>query len=66
MLANYWFAQFIPVALMISIIVINHLIAAQRADKRTESEASRLCCALAAELRALLDLYNINLQLIDQ
>jgi hypothetical protein len=66
MLANYWVAQFIPVALMVSIVVINHLITTQRADKRTDKEASRLRRALAAELRAILDLYNINLQLIDQ
>jgi hypothetical protein len=66
MLANYWVAQFSPVALMVGIIVINHLITTQRADKKTEREASRLRCALAAELRAILDLYNINLQLIDK
>jgi hypothetical protein len=66
MLANYWFAQFTPVALMMSIILMNHLITNQRADKRTETEASRLRCALAAELRAILDLYNKNLQLIEQ
>lgn len=66
MLANHWFVQFTPVALMIGIIVMNHLITNQRADKKAENEASRLCCALAAELRAILDLYNINLQLIEQ
>ena len=66
MLANYWFAQFTPVALMMSIIVINHLITTQRADKKAERESCRLRCALAAELHALLDLYNINLQLIEQ
>jgi len=66
MSANYWFAQFTPVALMVSIIVINHLITTQRADKRVEKEARRLRCALAAELRSILDLYNINLQLIEQ
>jgi hypothetical protein len=66
MLTNYWLAQLTTVALMMSIIVINHLIANQRADKRAENEASRLRRALAAELRAILDLYNINLQLIEQ
>ena len=59
-------AQLTPVVLMISIIGMNHLIANQRADRKTETEASRLRCALAAELRALLDLYNKNLQLIEQ
>jgi hypothetical protein len=66
MLANYWFAQFTPVALMMSIIVMNHLITNQRTDKKTKTEAYRLSCALAAELRAILDLYNRNLRLIDQ
>ena len=66
MFANYWVAQFTPVAFMIIILLINHLITHQRADRKTESEASRLRCALAAELRALLNLYNINLQLIEQ
>jgi len=59
-------AQLTPVVLMISIIGMNHLIANQRADRKTETEASRLRCALAAALRALLDLYNKNLQLIEQ
>jgi hypothetical protein len=66
MLGNYWFAQFTPAALMLSIIVINHFITTQRADKKAEREAYRLRCALAAELRELLDLYNTNLQLIEQ
>jgi hypothetical protein len=66
MLAKSLFTQFIPVALMVSIIAMNHLITTQRADKRTEREASRLRCALAAELRAILDLYNINLRLIER
>ena len=59
-------AQLTPVVLMISIIGMNYLIANQRADRKTETEASRLRCALAAELRALLDLYRKNLQLIEQ
>jgi hypothetical protein len=66
MLQTNWLAQFIPVVLMVSIIAMNHLIANQRADRKTETEASRLCCALAAELRGLSDLYNKNLQLIEQ
>src|SRR5215469_7773812 len=66
MLGNYWLAQLTPAALMVSIIVINHLITTQRADKKAEKESCPLRCALAAELHALLDLYHINLQLIEQ
>ena len=66
MLSSQLVAQLTPVVLMISIIGMNHLIANQRADRKTETEASRLRCALAAELRALLDLYCKNLQLIEQ
>jgi hypothetical protein len=66
MLSNHWLAPFLPVVLMMSIIAMNHLIANQRADKKTDTEASRLCCALAAELRGLSELYNKNLQLIEQ
>jgi hypothetical protein len=66
MTAAHWIPQFTPVALMMSIIAINHLINNQRADKKTAAEASRLRSALAAELRAMLDLYKKNLQLIEK
>jgi hypothetical protein len=66
MLPSQWLMQFTPVALMMGIIAMNHLITNQRVDRKTETEASRLRCALAAELRALLGLYNNNLQLIAQ
>jgi hypothetical protein len=66
MVTTHLLAQFMPVALMMSIIAMNHLIAGQRADRKMETEAFRLRCALAAELRGLLDLYNKNLQLIEQ
>jgi hypothetical protein len=66
MMADHLFLQFTPVFLMMSIIAINHLINNQRADKRTATEAARLRSALAAELRAILDLYKKNLQLIEK
>ena len=66
MLESHWLIQLTPVILMISIIAMNHLVTNQRVDRKSEAEASRLRCALAAELRALLDLYNKNLQLIEQ
>jgi hypothetical protein len=66
MVASTWIPQFTPVVLMMSIFVINHLINNQRADRKTAAEASRLRSALAAELRAMLDLYKKNLQLIEK
>ena len=65
-MTSHLMAQFTPVALMMSIIAMNHLIANQRADRKTAAEATRLRAALAAELRTLLELYRQNLQLIEQ
>jgi len=62
--AGNWIPQLTPALLMMSIFAINHLINNQRADRKTEAEASRLRAALAAELRALVDIYKKNLQLI--
>jgi hypothetical protein len=58
--------SFIPVILMVCIVITNHLVTGQRTDKRTALESSRLSAALAAELRALLELYRTNLDLIAQ
>ena len=66
MIAGNWITQFTPVVLVMSIIAINHMITNQRADRKTAIEASRLRSALAAELHALLDIYEKNLQLIEQ
>ena len=63
---NYWIAPFIPVVLMLSIVIANHIVTAQRNDRKTAAEASRFSAALVAELRAMLDLYKINLDLIEQ
>jgi hypothetical protein len=66
MLAGHWIASFTPVLLMMCIIGSNHLINILRTDRKAATEASRLRFALAAELRAMVDLYNANLQLIEQ
>ena len=63
---NYWIAPFIPVVLMLSVVIANHIVTAQRNDRKTAAEASRFSAALAAELRAMLDLYKMNLDLIEQ
>ena len=57
---------FIPVLLMLTIVVANHVVAGLRSDRKTAAEASRFCVALSAELRAMLDLYNFNLDLIEK
>jgi hypothetical protein len=62
--ANNWMFHLTPVLMMIGIVVVNHVVAHQRLEKRTDVEASRFRAALAAELRALLDLYETNLDLL--
>ena len=64
--AHHWITPFIPVLLMLSIVVANHVVAGQRSDRKTAAEASRFSVALSAELRAMLDLYSINLDLIEK
>jgi hypothetical protein len=61
---NSWMFHLTPVLMMIGIVVINHVVAHQRLEKRTDVEASRFRAALAAELRALLDLYETNLDFL--
>jgi hypothetical protein len=55
-----------PVLLMLGIVVANHVIAGNRSDKKAASESLRFSAALLAELGAMLDLYKINLDLIDK
>jgi hypothetical protein len=61
-----WVGPFVPVVLMVSIIVLNHTVVSQRADRKTANEGARFVAALAAELRAILELYKTNLELIEQ
>lgn len=63
---SHWISPFIPVVLMMSIVITNHVLTGQRNDRKTAAEASRFSAALAAELRAMLDLYKANLDLIEQ
>lgn len=59
-----WFVHLTPVFMMMGAILINHTVTHQRTEKRTDLEASRFRAALAAEMRALLDLYDTNLDLL--
>jgi hypothetical protein len=63
---SLWIGPFAPVLLMLVIVIANHAVAGQRNDKKTGAEASRLSAALAAEVRAVLELYRLNLELIEQ
>jgi hypothetical protein len=61
-----WVTPLVPVVLMLSIVVANHIVAGQRNDRKTAAEASRFSAALAAELHAMLNLYKMNLDLIEK
>jgi hypothetical protein len=61
---SHWITPLIPVVLMLSIVISNHVVTGLRNDRKTAVEASRFSAALAAELRAMLDLYKMNLDLI--
>jgi hypothetical protein len=63
---SHWIMPFVPAMMMLTIVILNHFVAGQRNDKKTAGEASRFSAALAAELRAMLDLYKMNLDLIDK
>jgi hypothetical protein len=64
--ALHWIGPFIPVVLMLSVVAMNHVVTGQRAEKKTADESLRFSTALAAELRAMLELYQVNLALIEQ
>jgi len=64
--ALHWMGPFIPVLLMLSIVAMNHVVTGQRAEKKTADESLRFCTALATELRAVLELYQTNLRLLEQ
>jgi hypothetical protein len=55
-------ATFLPALMMLSIVVLNHVVAGQRMEKKTADESDRF----AAELRSMLELYHVNLGLIEQ
>ena len=38
---GHWVAPFLPVVLMLTIVIMNHVVTGQRNDKRTASEMER-------------------------
>src|SRR5579863_9606677 len=63
---DYWLSHFIPVLIMITVVIMNHAVMAQRNEKKTAGEASRFSAALTEELLAMLEVYRMNLELIEQ
>ena len=57
--------HFLPVLLMLVMVVLNHVIIHQRAERRYALESARLCAGLIAELRVLRELYEKNLDLLE-
>jgi hypothetical protein len=54
----------IPVFMMMGVMLVNQAVIHQRTEWRNDIEASRFRAALAAEMRALLDLYETNLDFL--
>jgi hypothetical protein len=61
-----WIWHIVAIVLMITIVIVNHLIAYRRAERRLTLETQRLRAALAAELQVLQELYQTNLRLIEE
>jgi hypothetical protein len=55
----------VPVVLMLGIVVTNHVVTGCRTNKKTAEESARFAAALAAELRAMQEIYRTNLALIE-
>ena len=55
-----------PVIIMVSVVIMNYVFMAQRNERKTATEASRLSAALIAELLAMLEIYRMNLELLAQ
>lgn len=63
--AGDWMLHSMPVLLMLGMVGLNHLIMHHRTERRYALEASRLRAALISELRALQEIYRMNLELIE-
>lgn len=64
MIEGHW-VNFIPVLMMLAILVANHALTHRRSGRREDVEAARLKVALMAELKALRELYQKNLKLLE-
>ncbi|MBX9825598.1 MAG: hypothetical protein K2Y27_11445 [Xanthobacteraceae bacterium] len=64
MIEGHW-VNFVPVAMMVAILVANHALTHHRSGRREDVEGTRLKAALTAELKALRELYQKNLKLLE-
>jgi hypothetical protein len=64
MIEGHW-VNFVPVLMMLAILVANHALTHHRSGRREDLEGTRLKAALTAELRALRELYQKNLKLLE-
>lgn len=60
-----WTLNLAPIALMIGIVMMNQFMMHRRKGRTDEAEAGKLRTALLSELRALQDIYRVNLELIE-
>lgn len=60
-----WTLNLASIAVMLGIVIINHIMMHRRKGQNDEAEAGKLRTALLSELRALQDIYRVNLQLIE-
>jgi hypothetical protein len=64
MIEGHW-VNFAPVLMMLAILVANHVLTHHRSGRREDVEGARLKAALMAELKALRELYQKNLKLLE-
>jgi hypothetical protein len=62
---GHW-VNFVPVLMMLAILVANHALTHHRSGRREDVEGTRLKAALTAELKALRELYQKNLKLLER
>jgi hypothetical protein len=64
MIEGHW-VNFVPVLMMLAILVASHALTHHRSGRREDLEGTRLKAALMAELKALRELYQKNLKLLE-
>jgi len=60
-----WTLNLAPIAMMLGIVIANHIMMHRRKGQTDQVEAAKLRTALLSELRSLQDIYRVNLELIE-
>jgi hypothetical protein len=60
-----WTLNLASIAVMLGIVIVNHIMMHRRKGQTDQVEAGKLRTALLSELRSLQDIYRVNLQLIE-